>query len=388
MVILQDIYLVNRNARDKVQQVQAQLGQDGNVFYIMRITGQYQGKQTEQALLTIDKGKAKRTVMEQAELQFNSIIKKYMDKGYKKLSDLTKTKFEDISEAEMEELVPSVKTDSRGFLKPMLAKDSNQVQSSVLNKPMWCSRKLDGVRAMFQFRDGEVHAISRGGKEYDVPTIHLRKDLEKFFAKHPSVILDGELYRHGTPLQIISGIARLKTWEPRCEKLEYWIYDIADSTLKFEERLEILKEIKDYLEKSAHIVVIEHIKTESYAEIQELHNKWVSEGYEGLVARKPESTYKFGRRGSDMIKVKEYMDSEFKIVDYNDGLRPEDFVFVLETEDGKYFEAKPIGTVEEKEQYMKDMDKIIGKMATVKYFDWSIKGIPLQPTLKTIRDYE
>ena len=87
-------------------------------------------------------------------------------------------------------------------------------------------------------------------------------------------------------------------------------------------------------------------------------------------------------------KVKEYMDSEFKIVDYNDGLRPEDFVFVLETEDGKYFSAKPIGTVEEKEQYMKDMDSIIGKMATVKYFDWSTDGIPLQPVLKTIRDYE
>ena len=77
MVILQDIYLVARNARDKVQQVQAKLLQEGNTFIIQRITGQYLGKQTEQPELIIDTGKAKRTVLEQAELQFNSIIKKF-----------------------------------------------------------------------------------------------------------------------------------------------------------------------------------------------------------------------------------------------------------------------------------------------------------------------
>lgn len=388
MVVLQDIYLVTRNARDKVQQVQAKLGQDGNVFYIIRITGQYQGKQTEQALITVDKGKAKRTVLEQANLQFNSIIKKYLDKGYKKLSDLTKTKFEDISEAEIQELVPSVKTDASGFLKPMLAKDSNTIQTSVLNKPMWCSRKLDGVRAMLQFRDGEVHAISRGGKEYNIPTTHIRSELKQFFIDHPSVILDGELYIHGVPLQTISGMARLKTWEPRCEQLEYWVYDVADSNTKFIDRLDTLKEIENYLGEVNHIKVLEHIETDNYSKIQELHNKWVDEGFEGLVARKPNSTYQFGKRGSDMIKVKEYMDAEFEIIDYKDGLRPEDFVFILETKDGKAFSAKPIGTVELKEQYMRDIDNIIGKTATVKFFDWSIDGIPLQPVFKTIRDYE
>ncbi len=164
MVILQDIYLVARNARDKVQQVQAKLLQEGNTFIIQRITGQYLGKQTEQPELIIDTGKAKRTVLEQAELQFNSIINKYLDKGYKKISDLSKTSFEDISESEMNILVPSVKTDSSGFLKPMLAKDSNKCQTSILNKRLFCSRKLNGVRAMFQKRDNQICAISRGGR--------------------------------------------------------------------------------------------------------------------------------------------------------------------------------------------------------------------------------
>ena len=34
--------------------------------------------------------------------------------------------------SEMNVLVPSVKTDASGFLKPMLAKDSNKCQTSIL----------------------------------------------------------------------------------------------------------------------------------------------------------------------------------------------------------------------------------------------------------------
>lgn len=388
MVVLQNIYLVARNARDKVQQVQAKLSQEGNVFTIERITGQYLGKQTEQPELVIEVGKAKRTVLEQAELQFNSIINKYLDKGYKKISDLSKTPFKDISESEMNILVPSVKTDSSGFLKPMLAKDANKCQTSVLNKRLFCSRKLNGVRCLMQLSKEEIHAISRGGKEYNVPTTLIRKELKEFFSKHPSVILDGELYNHGHHLQELSGIARLKEWEDRCEILEYWIYDIADSTKTFEERLEVLKEIKEIFQDSVKIKILEHVETTSFKEIQELHNKWVAEGYEGLVARKPTSTYQFGKRGSDMIKVKEYMEQEFKIIDYKYGLREEDFCFILETEDNKPFAAKPIGDRELKDQYMRDIDDIIGKFGTVKFFEWSKDGVPQQPIFQVVRDYE
>ncbi len=388
MVVLQDIYLVARNARDKVQQIQAKLMQEGNIFMIQRITGQYLGKQTKQPELIIDRGKAKRSTLEQAELQFNSIIKKYLDKGYKKLSDLTKTPFEDISESDMNDLVPSVKTDSSGFLKPMLAKDSNKCQTSVLNKRLLCSAKLNGVRCLMQSSEGKIHAISRGGKEYNVPTTLIREALEDFFKEHPSVILDGELYNHGHHLQELSGIARLKEWEDRCSILEYWIYDIADSTKTFEERLEFLMLLKDKLKGISKVKVIDHTETNSFKEIQDLHNKWVNEGYEGLVARKPNSTYQFGRRGSDMIKVKEYMEQEFEIIDYKDGLRDEDFCFILQTEDGKPFAAKPIGDRELKDRYLRDIDEIIGKQGTVKFFEWSREGVPQQPIFQVVRDYE
>ena len=108
------LYLVTRNARDKVQLVITELSQNGNSFTINRTTGQYQGKLTNQPELTIEKGKAKRSVIEQANLEYDSIVKKYLDKGYKKLETLTTKKFEDISPMEMDNIVASVKSDTNG----------------------------------------------------------------------------------------------------------------------------------------------------------------------------------------------------------------------------------------------------------------------------------
>ena len=111
---MKSIVLVTRNARDKIQIVFADLIQTGNNFTIKRVTGQYKGKFTEQPELSIERGKVKRSVLQQAELEFNSIINKYLDKGYKKLSDLTTMHLEEIRPDDLSELVPSIKSDSNG----------------------------------------------------------------------------------------------------------------------------------------------------------------------------------------------------------------------------------------------------------------------------------
>lgn len=385
MVELENKYLVTRNARDKIQQVNTILIQDGNVFTIKRITGQYQGKLTNQPELTIGKGKAKRTPREQAELEYNSIIKKYLDKGYKDLKDLTNSEFKNITPEELEKLVPSSKSDQSGFYKPMLAKEAHKVPSSTLNKPMWCSKKLDGVRNMMQLdQDNNIVAISRGGGDYNVPSTHIREKLVDFFNNHPEIILDGELYHHGHYLQELSGVARLKEWSDRCKILQYHVYDIVDPEKTFNERLEIIEELKPELE-SAGVFVLEHIKTNSYLEMKKLHDKWVEEGYEGLVARKPDDKYMVGKRGSSMLKLKSYLEESFEIIDYQDGLRDEDFCFILQTKEGKQFAAKPVGSRELKEYYIQNIDDIIGKLGDVKFFDFSKDNIPMQPVFKSVR---
>jgi ATP-dependent DNA ligase len=252
---------------------------------------------------------------------------------------------------------------------------------------MWCSRKLNGVRCMIKWNENanRVETVSRGGKNYDVSAQLITKELLDYLRENPSIVFDGELYVHGQYLQKISGIARLETWEPRCETLEYWVYDLAIPDVPFDERLELLRDLQEYFEDSKKIKIQEHYLTKSWSAIQKLHDKWVADGFEGLVARKPDKKYEFGKRGSTMIKVKMYQEGEFEIIDYAEKLRDEDFCFICQTDDGKVFEAKPIGTREMKAEYIADMDNIIGNKGTCKFFEWSADEVPLQATFQCVR---
>lgn len=390
MVLVNNTVLVIRNARDKVQTSEFYLEQHGNSYIIKRFTGQFGGKITEQPQKVIEQGKVKRSVLQQAELEYNSLVKKSMDKGYKKLSDLTKTKFSDITAEELDTIVPRLKTDANGEIKPQLAKSYTDCTPNIFEKPMWCSRKLDGVRCMMRYdQENEViKTISRGGKDYDAATTHLRENetLIELFKKYPDLILDGELYYHGWSLQKISGTCRLQNWEERCGKIEYWIYDFVDDTKTFNVRLDSLMDFESYFENESQIVIVEHKLLTGWANVKKYHDKFVNEGFEGLVARKSDKKYAPGKRNSDWIKVKDYKDSEFEIVGIEEGLRDEDMCFTLKTNKGKIFKAKPIGPRELKYEYLDNWQDYVGKMATVKYFAMSEDGIPTQPVLKSIRE--
>lgn len=372
-------------------------------FVIRRKTYQYGGKVTVQPEIWIYKGKVKRTVSEQARLEYNSHLKKYTDKGYKLLPSSIKINNAVAVEAFVEEHLGNGVTDSNGFKKHMLAKQADKVATSVFDKiKYWYgSRKIDGVRCSFYWKDGEVRTASRGGGDYDASTSFMRHNpkLIQFFEEHPDIVLDGELYEHGKSLQQISGAARLEKDTAGMDWLEYYIYDVMDSTKTFEERLDILHDITDELnlgfnperewdDGELKFQIVPQETVVGWANIQKLHDKYVGEGFEGIVIRDPSKVYNFGGRTNAMIKVKMYKDAEFEIVGYSEGLRPEDMVFVCKTKEGKEFEAKPMGPRELKWEYLDRMDEIIGKMATVKYFYLSDEGCPLQPVLKCIRDYE
>ena len=372
-------------------------------FVIRRKTYQYGGKVTVQPEIWIYKGKVKRTVSEQARLEYNSHLKKYTDKGYKLLPSSIKINNAVAVEAFVEEHLGNGVTDSNGFKKHMLAKQADKVATSVFDKiKYWYgSRKIDGVRCSFYWKDGEIRTASRGGGDYDASTSFMRHNpkLIQFFEEHPDIVLDGELYKHGKSLQQISGAARLEKDTAGMDWLEYYIYDVMDSTKTFEERLDILHDITDELnlgfnperewdDGELKFQIVPQETVVGWANIQKLHDKYVGEGFEGIVIRDPSKVYNFGGRTNAMIKVKMYKDADFEIVGYSEGLRPEDMVFVCKTKEGKEFEAKPMGPRELKWEYLDRMDEIIGKMATVKYFYLSDEGCPLQPVLKCIRDYE
>lgn len=397
--------LVSKDNKGKIRVVEIDYEWDDNRrgYVIRRKTSQYGGKVTVQPEIWIFAGKAKRTVSEQVKLEYNSHLKKYQDKGYKILPSNIDLKDSPSVQAFVEEQMGEGVSDSNGFKKHMLAKQADKVATSVFDKlKYWyASRKIDGVRCSFYYKDGEVRTASRGGEHYDYSTTFMRHNpkLIQFFENHPDIVLDGELYKHGKSLQQISGAARLEKDTAGMDWLEYYIYDVMDSSKMFEERLEVLHDIeselslgfnpnKEWEEGELRFQMVPQEKVVGWTNIQKLHDKYVSEGFEGAVIRDPSKVYNFGGRTNAMIKVKMYKDAEFEIVGYEEGLRPEDMVFVCQTELGARFEAKPMGPRELKYEYLDRMDEIIGKMATVKYFYLSDEGVPLQPVLKCIRDYE
>ena len=107
-------YLITLNSRGKVQVVDLLLKQLMTYFEIHRVTGQLGGKQTIQPVITVSQGKAKRTPIQQAELEYNSHMKKYLDKGYKKLSEFTNKSLSECSDSELLEFLGSHKTDMNG----------------------------------------------------------------------------------------------------------------------------------------------------------------------------------------------------------------------------------------------------------------------------------
>lgn len=391
-MLLKDEFLITINSKNRIQRIRLQLDHNpyNDIYTIFRITGQYGGKETQQPALTITEGKASRTTSEQAYLRYNSLLSGYLDKGYVKLASLTKSAYKDLSEEDLKTLLGGdTVSDTSGVPKPMLAKSSDQCTADVFEKDLYCSRKLNGVRCLMYYKDGVVRTASRGGKDYDVATEHIRNNvtLINLFKANPKLILDGELYIHDPewPLQRISGTARLQERTPDCDNLQYWIYDYI-SDKPFKERFTSLMQMQNLFNESDPIKIIEHVKLNGYLSIKREHDKYVKEGFEGLVARTLDREYGINKRSAVyMIKLKMYQDAEFEIVGVKTGLRNEDMCFTLKTKDGKQFNAKPVGPAELKIHYLQHQKEYIGKKATCKFFEWSSDQVPQQPVLVHIR---
>lgn len=398
------MYLVSLDSKGKIRVFCAEYDwNDGKHAYVItRYSGQYNGKMTYGPEIVIEKGKAGRTIKDQTILQFNHIIKEKLDKGYKEIDKNP----EEYSLEELKEIIGDYSTNQEGLLKPMLAKSETQITNrKIFDKEWFASRKINGIRTIVYYKNNELHTVSRGGGiNYDFVLNHIlyNEKLLNFFKENPDIILDGEIYKFGWTLNKISGICRSQKTAYDGDPLELYIYDIVDVNKPFKERLEILNIIsntldlsfnpeREWKENELKIQIVPQITVSGWNNMKNLHDTWVSEGWEGLVIRDPDTVYKPGSRGNFMVKIKEYFDKEYKIIGLTEGLREEDMCFLMETEEGQQFNCKPTGDRVQKQWYRQNIDNLIGKMATVKYFEMSGKegsNIPQQPVLISIRDYE
>lgn len=370
-------------------------------YIIQRSYGQVGGKTTLSPTIVVDRTKQKRTWKEQLALQYNSEVKKFKDKGYIEVDEHPNN----YSLETLDEIFGDVKTNQYGVIKPQLAKQSEKVTNpKIYNKKWMISRKLDGVKALFYYKDGEIHTASRGGEDYDPATNHLRTnpDLLDFFSKHPDVVLDGELFKRSKTLQQISGAARLEKNAYDCDWLEYWIYDcyvssnpdmVALDRYKFLINELVYKfgipgytSVKDD-EMDFPVRVLSHKPIEGWNNMIQEHDQYVNEGFEGACITDPDKPYKPGSRGNQLIKIKQYKSEDFKVVGYELGLRgSEDMTFICELEDGRTFKAMPVGDRETKAEYVENFEKkYLGHKVECTFFNYSDEGKPTQPKARIFR---
>ena len=209
---------------------------------------------------------------------------------------------------------------------------------------------------------------------------------------NPPAPVHGELYKHGWSLQKIRSYTQ-KMKENQTD-LEYWLYDIAWIGPDFKERLDWLSE---HMTKFGDDCPVKFTPTQivnNYAEAKVFHDHCVERGFEGAMLKNGAGIYMFQYNSNDIEKVKEFEDDEFEIVGGKEGTGSDEgcVIYRCITKEGKEFDARPRGTVEDRKQMLINLPNDIGKMLTVRFAEYSEDMIPQQPVgipeAEAVRDYE
>ena len=365
---------VSKGDKIKVWNVQVTFDKSTNIACIVRTYGQLGGKQA-QSTKEISKGKNigranETTAFKQACNEAQSLWNKQKECGY----------VEDKNLLESAKPVTTL---------PMLAHDYTKRGKDVKLESAYVQPKLDGVRMMVS-KDCK---ISRTGKQFTSLT-HLDYELSKLFSLLPqNIILDGELFTFDLPFEDISGCVRQSknVDTHKVSKLMYHIYDCYlpdNQNLDFVNRFEYLQ--NSFCKEKFHtLVLVDTHKVDD--SIENLHTKFVSQGFEGIMLRNAEGVYKLNYRSIDLQKYKCFIDSEYTICDVKEatGNDKGTAIFVCKhASTDETFSFRPRGSRDLRATYWNQANTYIGKKLTVRYQNLSEYGIPRFPVGIAIRDYE
>lgn len=363
------IYALASNGKTKIWSAQVI---DNKIYYSH---GYIDGKQIidEQEVKSKNIGKSNETSpFEQACLEAQSKMNKKTDKGYQ-----TKI-ITNISEVKVE--------------LPMLANKYKE-RKKYLKFPAYIQPKLDGIRNISKLNGSEVSNISRNGK----PTLnlnHFNKDIKNMLDVI-KLSLDGEAYNPQWTFQEIT--RAYKKERESTKELEYWIYDIVDTKSKFSDRN---SKIKNYFNKSQEVnsfgyrkigclVEVPTYIINNEEELNKYHKTFTSLGFEGSIMRNSDGLYLLNHRSNDLLKLKDFDDSEYIIVEGHEAENePGTVIFTCITKEGKEFTVRPKGSTEYRKEMLLDIKNIIGKELTIRHQGISEEGKPRFPVGICVRTYE
>jgi DNA ligase 1 len=274
--------------------------------------------------------------------------------------------------------------DTKQYFEPMLAVKWEDYEHKI-QYPIYSQPKLDGIRCIVT-KDG---MFTRNGKPI-ISAPHIRETLTPLFEENADLILDGELYADKFSNDFNAIVSLVKKSKPSEEDLieseksiEYWVYDIPSVNGTFIQRCTELDELslkfgKSIKQVETHMIVDEPSVTMWY-------ENYVQRGFEGQMLRL--DTLYENKRSKSLLKHKSFMDDEYTILDICEGEGNRSGTagyMVFQTESGKGFKSSIKGTFEYTKWVLENRLDLIGKLATVKYFNLTPDGIPRFPYVISI----
>ena len=270
--------------------------------------------------------------------------------------------------------------------------------------------KLNGHRIIW---DGARLWTRQGKPVVSVPG--LVDELTRLFAGKP---LDGELYAHGMTFQKITQTGRRTVNVVDDPNLCMYVYDIPVAGQTFEERWRTITG-----EYASAIATSQRIRTVPTQHCTAMHPDCIknpqllnvfAHEYEGTMLRNAHGLYKFGKRSSDLLKIKRFHDTEAMIVGVtqlntfdkvlvpagtpgarkksngtyvkNGDATPQPMIgaLVCELPNGTRFEIGSGFDHAERKRFWNDPP--IGKQVTFQYQELTPDGVPLFPSYLRIKE--
>ena len=263
------------------------------------------------------------------------------------------------------------------YFEPMLAAKWEDYKDKI-QYPIYSQPKLDGIRCIVT-KDG---MFSRNGKPI-ISAPHIFDSLQPLFETNPQLIFDGELYADKFANDFNKIVSLVKRTKPTTDDLkeskeliEYHIYDLPSVDDVFFVRYIKLCDLR--LPKCCVKVMTHMVKNED--DVMDRYSEYVEEGYEGQILRL-NGLYE-NKRSKSLLKHKSFVDEEYTILDICEGEGNRTGTagyMVFETDEGKRFKSNVKGTWEETAEMLTNKKELIGKQATIKYFNLTPDGIPRFP---------
>lgn len=234
----------------------------------------------------------------------------------------------------------------------------------------WVSEKYDGVRASW---DGERLRF-RSGRLVAAPAW--------FVAGLPTVALDGELWLGRKQFAPLAGIVK-KTVpvDEEWRQVRYMIFELPGAAGSFTERIAQMRRVVNDAG-VPWLQMVEQSRLLDKKALQQRLDEIVRLGGEGLMLHRADALY-HGGRSQDLLKVKQWLDSEAKVMGYRPGTGKYQGLMgalEVETEAGLRFWLGTGFSDDERRQ-----PPPLGATITYRYTGLTAAGLPRFPAFLRIR---